>query len=111
MAAGNPGKDTAAHSGSVIVTGPSQTTDATAADIMMRWSPWCSTLPPLRRSTPRMMQPSSVPSASPPRALIMRTVVSMRSLSLNLSWGAPYSLLSPSAVLSSTAVTGNGSGT
>ena len=72
-----------------MVTGPSQTIEATTADIMILWSPLWTIAPPVRRGLPWMMHPSSVASASPPMALIMSTTVSILLLSLNLSCGAP----------------------
>lgn len=52
MASGNPGYETAQHSTSSMVTGPSHTMDATAADIMMRWSPLWTIAPPLSLGLP-----------------------------------------------------------
>ena len=80
-----------------MVTGPSQTIDATAADIMILWSPLWTIAPPLSLGFPWIMQPSSVATASPPMALIMLTTVSILLLSLNFSWGAPYRRLSITA--------------
>ncbi len=91
-------------------TGPSETMEATAADIMSLWSPPCSTLPPRSLETPLITHPSSVPSTSAPRARSILSTDAILSLSLNLSCGAPWSLLTPSAVLRRTATIGNRSG-
>ncbi len=104
----NPGKDVSTAATSRTVTGSAAIEAATDKDIAIRWSPWLSTVPPVK-VPPCTTAPSSDSSTATPSARNPSAIAAIRSLSLTRSSPMPENVVLPFATEAAANNTGNSS--